>query len=67
MRNGLYMFRCSKRLSRSQMAEKIGCHRETYSAIERGDRDGRMKFWNALQVAFDIPDTEIGGLMKVEE
>ena len=64
MRNGLYMYRHRKRLSQQQMADQIGCNRATYAAIEAGKRDGRVAFWNALQTAFDIPDADIGGLMR---
>jgi DNA-binding XRE family transcriptional regulator len=67
MRNGLYMFRHSKRLSQAEMADKIGCNRATYAAIESGKRDGRMTFWNALKKAFGVSDSDIGGLMKVDE
>ena len=67
MRNGLYMFRHSKRLSQSEIAKKIGCSRQTYSSIETGTRNGTVKFWNKLKTAFNIPDTELGGLMKVDE
>lgn len=66
-RNGLYMFRHSRKLSQAAMAEKIGCSRATYSSIESGARDGRMTFWNKLKVAFNISDAEIGGLMRVDE
>lgn len=66
-RNGLYMFRHSKKLSQSEIAEKIGCSRATYSSIECGTRNGTMTFWGKLQTAFDIPDAEIGGLMKNEK
>jgi len=67
MRNGLYMFRHSKRLSQSEIAEKVGCSRQTYSSIETGVRNGTMTFWRKLQTVFDIPDAEIGGLMRVDE
>lgn len=63
-RNALYMFRHSKRLSQSKMAEKIGCSRATYSSIETGVRDGSMTFWRKLQLAFNISDEAIGGLMR---
>lgn len=66
MRNNLYIFRHRLKLSQKAMAEKIGCDRATYSAIELGKRDGRMKFWNNFQHAFNIPDEEIGGLQKNE-
>lgn len=67
MRNGLYLFRHSKRLSQREIAAIIGCSRATYSSIECGSRNGTMTFWNKLQAAFDIPDAEIGGLMRVDE
>jgi DNA-binding XRE family transcriptional regulator len=49
------------------MAEKIGCSRATYSAIERGTRNGALTFWRKLQAAFDITDYRIGGLMRNDE
>ena len=69
MRKGLYMLRHDihrhgKRLSQSEMAKKIGCSRATYSSIECGSRNGRVAFWKKLQRAFDIPDAELGGLMR---
>lgn len=67
MRNGLYMFRHRMRLSQAEMAEKIGCNRATYAAIEIGARNGRMTFWNKLQKAFGVPDAELGGLMRVDK
>ena len=67
MRNGLYLFRHTMRLSQQEMADKIGCNRATYAAIETGKRDGRVSFWSNLQTAFDIPDAEIGGLMRVDK
>lgn len=67
MRNELYLYRHRMRLSQAEMAKKIGCNRATYAAIEIGARNGRMTFWNKLQKAFGIPDTEIGVLMKIEK
>lgn len=67
MRNKLYMFRHSMKLSQQAMADKIGCNRETYASVERGVRNGSMTFWRKLQTAFDIPDAEIGALMRIDE
>lgn len=67
MRKGLYMFRHDKRLSQAEMAEKIGCNRATYAAIEIGKRNGRVSFWKKLQKAFGIPDANIWELMKIDE
>lgn len=67
MRNRLYMFRHSKRLSQQEMARKIGCNRATYSAIENGTRNGRVSFWEDLKTAFGLTDAEKGELMKIDE
>lgn len=64
MRNNLFIFRHSKRLSQEEIAQKIGCSRATYSSIETGARDGRMKFWEDLKNAFGLSDAEKGELMK---
>lgn len=67
MRNRLYIFRHTQRLSQRGMAEKIGCSRATYSSIETGARDGTIKFWRKFQAAFDITDAGLGELMRVDE
>lgn len=67
MRTNLKVFRIRQKLSQAEMADMIGCRRTTYSAIENGQRNGRVSFWTALQAAFELPDTEIGGLMKNDE
>ena len=67
MRKGLYMFRHNLKLSQQAMADKIGVNRETYASIERGARNGSMTFWRKLQLAFNIDDAVIGGLMRIEE
>ena len=67
MRNALYMFRHSLKLSQQAIADKIGVNRETYASVERGARNGSMTFWRKLQLAFDIPDDKIGALMRIEE
>lgn len=63
-RDNLYLFRCSKRLSQQEMADKIGVDRMTYAKIENGKSDGSMRFWNALKAAFAIDDRVLLGLMK---
>lgn len=66
MRNGLYMFRHRMRLSQAETAERIGCDRGTYAAIENGKRNGRATFWNNLKKAFGLSDAEIDVLKKVD-
>lgn len=64
MRTNLYLFRHKLRLTQQEMADKIGCSRATYSAIEIGKQDGRVKFWENLKTAFDLTDAEKGEAMK---
>lgn len=66
-RHNLYMFRCEMRMTQEEMAEKIGCNRSTYSAIEKGTREGRMYFWRSLKSAFGLSEEKIWELMKVEK
>lgn len=66
MRTNLKLFRVARNLSQAEIAEKIGYTRASYSAIEAGKRQGRDAFWNALQQAFDIDDTEMWALKKID-
>lgn len=66
-RHNLYMFRCNNRMTQDEIAEKIGCNRSTYAAIENGTREGRMSFWEKLKSAFRLSETEVWELMKVEK
>ena len=66
MRHNLKVFRVKNNLTQEKMAEKIGYTRATYSAIEKGKREGRRTFWNDLQATFNITDNEMWALMKNE-
>lgn len=66
-RTALKVFRVQHRLSQKEMSDKIGCNRATYSSIENGTRNGRQSFWQTLQNAFHIPDSEIWELMKKDD
>lgn len=65
IRVALKIFRVKQGLSQEEMAQKIGCIRPTYSAIENGKREGRRTFWKDLQQAFVLTDEEISELMKI--
>lgn len=67
MRTNLKVFRVQNNLSQEEIAEKIGCKRATYAQIENGKRSGRQEFWENLQQAFAIPDSDVWRLMKNEE
>lgn len=64
MRTNLKLLRVKHHLTQAQMAEKIGCIRCTYAAIEGGVRNGRDHFWVSLQKAFNIPDEDMWKLKK---
>ncbi len=65
IRTNLKIFRIKHCLTQEEMAQKIGCIRPTYSAIENGKREGRKAFWNDLQLAFALTDEEICELKKI--
>ena len=65
-RTNLKIFRVKQHLTTEEMAQRIGCIRPTYSAIENGKRTGRKAFWNDLQLAFALTDDEIKELMKID-
>lgn len=66
-RHNLYMFRCDKRLTQSEMAKLLGVSRATYSYIEKGERSGTFEFWGNLQKVFNVPDAEMYPLMCLDE
>lgn len=61
------MLRVKHDLSQQEMADKLGVARQTYGDIENGNASGSMKFWEAFQVEFSIPDAEMWELMKLEQ
>lgn len=65
-RTNLKVFRVKQGLAQDKFAEKIGYTRATYSAIEKGTRNGRQSFWSDLQKTFSIPEAEMWDLMKNE-
>lgn len=67
MRKNLKVFRVKNDLTQAEIADKIGCTRATYSAIENGTRDGRKTFWHKLQEAFAIPDADMWALQINEK
>lgn len=66
MRKNLKLFRVAHNLTQEEIADKIGFARATYSAIEKGRRNGKQPFWESLQKTFKIPATEMWELMKCE-
>lgn len=66
MRHGLFMFRHDKRLTQEQAAAKIGVTRETYRAVENGDRKPSTRFREAFVSAFGVTLDEFERLMQNE-
>lgn len=64
-RINLKMFRVGFDLTQEEFADRIGVERGTYTAIENGTRNGTHEFWNKLQTAFNVPDSNMWGLMRI--
>lgn len=60
----LFMFRHYKRLTQEQAAKKIGVARETYRAVENGDRKPSTRFREAFVKAFNVTYDEFERMMK---
>ena len=63
MRMNLKLFRVKQKMSQAEFADAVGDSRSQYANIEGGVFDGTMKFWNALQKRFNIPDCDMWELM----
>lgn len=67
MRTELKKFRVGLHLTQAEFAAEIGCSRATYSFIERGERSGSASVWMAIQKKFNVPDSEMWKLQKLDE
>lgn len=65
-RTNLKLLRVSQKMTQQEFADKIGVKRSTYSLIETGERSGKPQFWAQVQKTFNIPDSEMFGLMKCD-
>ena len=66
-RMNLLKFRGAMALTQDVISSRIGVNRQYYAAVERGRINGNPDFWAKLQKAFDIPDSEMYPLQKIEE
>lgn len=65
-RTALKVFRVKQKMTQAEFAEKVGYSRSQYALIEQGNRNGTQDFWNKLQAAFDIADSEMWELTKID-
>lgn len=66
-RTTLKVFRVKQKMTQAQFAAKVGVARSVYALIEQGKRNGTQDFWNKLQAAFDISDSDMWQLTKTDE
>lgn len=66
-RESLYLLRCKHKLTQAEFAAKCGVSCRGYQNIEWGKRSGSAEFWAAVQTIFNVPDSEMYSLMKVEK
>lgn len=67
MRTTLKVFRIIRKLSQSEMAERLGYERAYYGHVERGYQQGSPAFWGRLQQAFDLSDKELQELKEIDD
>lgn len=63
-RTALKVFRIQQKMTQEEFADKFKFSQSRYALIEQGNRDGTLKFWNALQKAFNIADADMWALTK---
>lgn len=62
----LMLMRKKRGITQEKLAEKTSYSPAQISSIESGDRDGTLEFWQTVQDALDIPDSDMWTLMKKE-
>ena len=65
-RDRLYLFRCSKRLTQEQAADKIGVDRMTYAKVENGKSDVSRRFLDKFKAAFGLDDKHARELLHID-
>ena len=59
----LRVLRSSLNLTQEEFAALIGCNRANYCRIEAGKRQARMGFWQKVQKAANIDDSNMWELI----
>lgn len=66
-RTALRVFRTKQKMTQAEFAAKVGFSRSQYALIEQGNRNGTQDFWNKLQAAFNIANSDMWELMKLDD
>lgn len=66
MRTNLKVLRVRNKYTQAKMAAEIGFGSQIYAAVENGTRRGSEEFWQCVQTRFNVPDSEMWGLMQDE-
>lgn len=64
MKTKLKVLRVKEDLTQDEMAKKLGVSRQTYQAIESGERRGSEEFWLSVHGVFNVPASEMWELMQ---
>lgn len=64
MRTNLKNLRTKKRLTQSEIAEKLNISVANYNLIENGKRRGSYDFWKSLKETFNLKDNEMWKLQE---
>lgn len=59
----LKVLRSSLNLTQEEFAALIGCNRANYSRIEAGKRQARMGFWQKVQKAANVNNSDMWDLI----
>ena len=66
MRENLKAFRENIGFTQEQMASRLGCTRQFYTAVETGTKNGTLeRFWTNLQIKFQIKDSDMWKLTNI--
>lgn len=63
-RLALKQFRVGLDMNQQEFADGVGYNRGFYGKIEKGQQNGTIEFWAALQKAYNVPNEKMWELMR---
>ena len=64
MRNSIIKRRIELGLTQAKVAEKLGLQVPNYCNFEKGLRNFSLQKWRELQIALNIPDSDMWGIVN---